>query len=322
MSRGKPLLGRAALATATLVMASGFAAWIAEVNPIDWLLGPELAHSAAALSFEDRFGTDSTFNSTSIYYRPRRARPRLADFETEFQHVTDELATLSPDAEQDQAAAPDQSARPASAAVAAIPLPKSRPMEANLLKDDPPPVVAEKREERTLWQKFTDLMPARLSFASLEPNGGLLRRGPNLAALGYDSTTAVYDITARAVYLPNGSALEAHSGLGRMMDDPAHVDQRMNGATPPGIYEMKPREKLFHGVPALRLTPVDGSDALGRTGLLAHSYMLGPNGDSNGCVSIRDYDRFLKAYRDGEIKRLVVVTTINDRVLASAQTKS
>ena len=32
----------------------------------------------------------------------------------------------------------------------------------------------------------------------------------------------------------------------------------------------------------------------GRTGLLAHTYMLGPNGDSNGCVSFRDYDAFLR----------------------------
>jgi hypothetical protein len=35
--------------------------------------------------------------------------------------------------------------------------------------------------------------------------------------------------------------------------------------------------------------------------------MLGPNGDSNGCVSFRDYRRFLEAYRSGEIRRLAVV---------------
>ncbi len=58
------------------------------------------------------------------------------------------------------------------------------------------------------------------------------------------------------------------------------MNARNAGATPPGIYEMKPREKLFHGVPALRMTPVDGSDTFGRVGLLVHSYMLGPNGDS------------------------------------------
>jgi len=40
-----------------------------------------------------------------------------------------------------------------------------------------------------------------------------------------DSRTAIYDIAARTVYLPNGRRLEAHSGLGSFIDDPrrAHV---------------------------------------------------------------------------------------------------
>jgi hypothetical protein len=33
----------------------------------------------------------------------------------------------------------------------------------------------------------------------------------------------------------------------------------------------------------------------GRDGLLAHPYMLGPNGQSNGCVSFSDYPAFLDA---------------------------
>jgi len=40
--------------------------------------------------------------------------------------------------------------------------------------------------------------------------------------------------------------------------------------------------------------------------------MLGPEGDSNGCVSIRDFDRFLAAFEHGKIKRLVVVPTLSD----------
>lgn len=59
------------------------------------------------------------------------------------------------------------------------------------------------------------------------------------------------------------------------------------------------------------MIPVEG-DTLGRSGLLAHGYMLGPNGDSNGCVSIRDYERFLAAFERGEIKRLVVVSNVAD----------
>jgi hypothetical protein len=38
--------------------------------------------------------------------------------------------------------------------------------------------------------------------------------------------------------------------------------------------------------------------------------MLGPNGDSNGCVSFKDYNAFLQAYRNGEVKRLAVVTRV------------
>jgi hypothetical protein len=45
--------------------------------------------------------------------------------------------------------------------------------------------------------------------------------------------------------------------------------------------------------------------------------MIGPNGDSNGCVSIRNYDRFLKAFNDGEVNRLVVVPSLSGAGLAA-----
>jgi hypothetical protein len=128
----------------------------------------------------------------------------------------------------------------------------------------------------------------------------------------YDRSTAVYDISARMVYLPDGTKLEAHSGLGPKLDDPRYVHVRMHGATPPHLYDLEPREALFHGVPALRLKPVGGEQAIfGRSGLLAHTYMLGPKGDSNGCVSFKDYYAFLNAYRNGSIKRLAVVAKID-----------
>jgi hypothetical protein len=126
-----------------------------------------------------------------------------------------------------------------------------------------------------------------------------------------DRYTAVYDISAKTVYMPDGSKLEAHSGLGARMDDPRHVSVKMQGATPPHIYDLKMREKLFHGVAAIRLNPVGGEDVIfGRTGLLAHTYMLGPRGDSNGCVSFKDYNAFLQAFKRGEVKRLVVVGSL------------
>jgi hypothetical protein len=123
----------------------------------------------------------------------------------------------------------------------------------------------------------------------------------------YDQWTAVYDISAHTVYLPDGTRLEAHSGLGDRMDDPRFVDERDRGATPPDVYQLTLRESLFHGVQALRLTPIGGGFTFNRVGLLAHPYMLGPNGDSNGCVSFKAYDIFLRAFQSGEVKRLAVV---------------
>jgi len=127
---------------------------------------------------------------------------------------------------------------------------------------------------------------------------------------GSDSRTAVYDIAAHTVYLPNGDRLEAHSGLGNKMDDPRYVNVKNRGPTPPNVYGLALREQLFHGVRAIRLNPVDDDNMFGRDGMLAHSYMLGPNGQSNGCVSFRDYPRFLRAVLMGEVDRLVVVPNL------------
>jgi hypothetical protein len=220
---------------------------------------------------------------------------------------------ISASGEPQQASAPD------------VPLPRSRPAAADVALaavEMAPRPDAPAKPDRTLLQKLSDLLPARLTLASLTPGDGLFRSHPDLQALGYDGQTAVYDISAHAVYLPNGLTLEAHSGLGTLKDDPEHVQARNAGATPPAIYDLRPREKLFHGVRALRMIPADASDALGRAGLLVHSFMLGPDGDSNGCVSIRDYVRFRKAYDDGEINRLVVVPNMTAAPATAARTTS
>lgn len=132
-----------------------------------------------------------------------------------------------------------------------------------------------------------------------------------VAPLEDDGRTAIYDITARTVYLPSGRRLEAHSGLGSYMDNPRHVHLRMRGATPPNIYKLTLRERLFHGVRAIRLNPIDGGRMYGRAGILAHSYMLGANGQSNGCVSFANYPEFLDAYLRGEITRIAVVERLD-----------
>jgi hypothetical protein len=129
--------------------------------------------------------------------------------------------------------------------------------------------------------------------------------GAEVTSPADDGRTAIYDITARTVYLPSGRRLEAHSGLGGLIDDPRHVHRRMRGATPPNVYQLALRERMFHGVRAIRLNPVDESRMYGRGGILAHS-MLGPNG-SNGCVAFTNYPEFLNAFQKGEITRLAVV---------------
>lgn len=142
-----------------------------------------------------------------------------------------------------------------------------------------------------------------------------------LALPDVDSRTAVYDISARTVFLPNGEKLEAHSGLYDKLDDPRYVKVRMRGPTPPNVYQLTLREQLFHGVRAIRLNPVDEGKMFGRAGMLAHTYMLGPNGDSNGCVSFKNYDKFLQAFLDGKVNRLVVVPNLGNEPLRVARSR-
>ena len=168
-------------------------------------------------------------------------------------------------------------------------------------------------DDRNFLEKFFGIertsTPA-MAYAAIEtPSPAILPRQRIVPPTNPDpAAVAVYDISARIVTLPNGTKLEAHSGLGEIMDDPRNAHVRMRGATPPGTYDLTEREDLFHGVRAIRLTPVGGSGAVyGRVGLLAHTYMLGPTGASNGCVSFKDYQAFLQAYLRGEVQRLVVV---------------
>ncbi|MEI2298419.1 DUF2778 domain-containing protein [Ensifer sp. MJa1] len=119
---------------------------------------------------------------------------------------------------------------------------------------------------------------------------------------------AVYDITAAKVYMPDGSVLEAHSGIGKMADNPRYVNVKMTGPTPPHTYNLRMRETRFHGVEAIRMLPVDGKNKHGRDGFLTHSYLLrGKRAESHGCVAFADYPRFLTAFKQGKVKQIVVV---------------
>jgi hypothetical protein len=313
-SRGIRLLRDAAFGGAALFLALGLAVWVTDFDLSAWINpAPASANVGSTTSFEERFGPGSVRRSLSFNY-PWRPAPR-SNFDAEFGHIESQLGRQSP---EEQNAQP---AQPAPTVEAAIPLPRARPVLANLQSTGSDAATVSS-DNRTMFEKLADLVPMRFTLASLTPGDGLLGERKDLSALGYDGQTAVYDISAQVVYLPNGTKLEAHSGLGSLMDNPAHINQRMVGATPPNVYDLKPREKLFHGVAALRMTPVGENEMHGRTGLLVHSYMLGPNGDSNGCVSIKDYDRFLTAYQNGDVKRLVVVPSLREGLTASRRSPS
>jgi Protein of unknown function (DUF2778) len=331
--RGFSLSGTIALCIGSFTLAFSVALWTEDFDPVTSVSAATSPTDINTTSFDDRFSAGSApglFATDSRLFSLIRSLPSKLDIEFQqakvrlaqkLQSQDSRLALLEEPktfVEGPNMEGPKPSIEgPKSPSVAAVPLPRSRPAEASLeIKNDVP--VA-RTENRTLLEKLSDLLPGRVTLASLAPDGGLLSRKPDLAALGYDSFTAVYDISARTVYMPDGSRLEAHSGYGGLMDDPAHVDAHNVGATPPNIYDLKPREAVFHGVQALRMIPVGDNDTLGRSGLLVHSYMLGPNGDSNGCVSIKNYEKFLKAFSNGDVKRLVVVPRIGDEKLASRQ---
>jgi hypothetical protein len=305
------------LAVAAVAISLGAAAWITDSNQTAFASAALPESSDRLPSFEDRFFPVS--GAVSLAVKPAlqpldRFAPAAAQTRVRTTLIVPDPQLMSP---EPRAGLVDETR---ATNVSAVPLPRSRPAAADL-EARPGSVVAQADRSagpdgRTLLQKLSDLLPARATLASLTPEA-LFRRGPDLAALGFDSSTAVYDISAQVVYLPNGSSLEAHSGMGSLRDDPEHVSVPNAGATPPAVYELKPREKLFHGVQALRMIPTEGSDTSGRSGLLTHSFMLGPKGDSNGCVSIKDYDRFLKAYNDGEINHLVVVPSLKSGTMAS-----
>jgi hypothetical protein len=287
---------------------------IVETPPV--VAAPATIPQAPPVSFDERFAAAAPQSVAAV---PRSAAP-----------PQQQVATLAP------APAPVQERKIAEA----VPVPPSRPTETKPAKASihdmaqraKPAVMSVASAAQPGWKPEKPEKPptiferlfgksqssgstaSALAYASADVSStsSIGPASQNIASAGtdalYDRQTAVYDISAHMVYLPDGTKLEAHSGLGSSLDDPRSASVRMRGVTPPHLYDLTPRESLFHGVAALRLNPVGGDSAIyGRAGLLAHTFMLGPNGDSNGCVSFRDYNAFLNAYRNQGIRRLAVV---------------
>ncbi|MEO6839345.1 MAG: DUF2778 domain-containing protein [Bradyrhizobium sp.] len=313
------------------VLAASNTSVVMETPPV--VAAPIVVAQGPSFSFEDRFAAaapQSVAAAPQAVVTPPQAiaaAPQAASLPQPERQV----AALAP-------VTPPPAAVPERKVAEAVPMPASRPAEARksagasvrdmaqrakaavmsvASNDRPeapakPPTIFER-----LFGKFESSVSnsgSALAYASADVSstGSLGPANQNIASVGtgalYDRQTAVYDIAAHMVYLPDGTKLEAHSGLGSSLDDPRSASVRMRGVTPPHLYDLKPREALFHGVAALRLNPVGGEESIyGRSGLLAHTFMLGPNGDSNGCVSFRDYNAFLEAYRNKGVRRLAVV---------------
>jgi hypothetical protein len=319
-----PVVKRPAVAArqAQTVVSDAFAALREQAPPA---AAPAALSPSSTLTFDDRFAAAAP---QGVEPRPQPETSKLA----EAAKPSAETAKLA-DAAKPRSGAPKLAEAPKSKAPAPVQLaalPPQRPVEASA---DRSPAAAVRdmaqrakaavmslasNEKHSISEKLWGKQPSHgplLAYASADASvTGSLGDSQNPALGGsapYDRSTAVYDISAHTVYLPDGTKLEAHSGLGSELDDPHSARIRMRGVTPPHVYELKPREALFHGVPALRLNPIGGDEAIyGRSGLLAHTYMLGPNGDSNGCVSFKDYNAFLNAYRNQGIKRLAVVARV------------
>ena len=194
---------------AAFALASGSAAWLADFDPVSLLARPAFLKDASRLTFDDRFSLDSTAGLPSKDIPARSlAHSVLRELDIKLQEAKGRLAQKLRAPEWRAALI----AEPTPVTAGAVPLPRSRPVEATLESRSAPPT--RQSDDRTFLQRISDLLPGHITLASLAPDGGLLSDGPDLAALGYDNFTAVYDISAHAVYMPNGSKLEAHSGFG------------------------------------------------------------------------------------------------------------
>lgn len=190
-----------------------------------------------------------------------------------------------------------------------IPLPEAKPALETVTIEKPvveeKPVARTRREDaKTKDREDVALVkPERSLFGDLFKSKG----GSGTGWPGRGTKVAIYDVSNATVYMPDGTKLRAHSGIGKMRDNPRYEHVKMNGPTPAGIYRLKMRERRFHGVEAIRMTSIDGRDPKNRTGLLTHTNLLRGQKGSHGCVAFQNYEPFLNAFKRGHVTMLVVV---------------
>ena len=183
-----------------------------------------------------------------------------------------------------------------------IPLPTFRPELPSIAKTTiEPPAI--KQQPKTAYAKPDK--PEKKTLFSWFGGGSKDLPGPG-------SKIAIYDITNQVVIMPNGERLEAHSGRGPTKDTPKYVHVSGRGSTPPNVYSLRMRESLFHGVEAIRMTPVGDAKMYGRNGFLTHSYLRRIPGDSAGCIAFADYKKFLNAFKRGQVSKIIVVPSMKE----------
>lgn len=201
------------------------------------------------------------------------------------------LVLAKPETEED-GALPDQ-----------IPLPEARPLIETVVTDQKPddkkPLAREKSDNK---EDVAYAKPERSLLGDLFNS-----KASDSAWPGKGTKIAIYDVSNATVYLPDGTKLRAHSGIGKMRDNPRYEHVTMRGPTPAGIYRLTMREERFYGVEALRMTSIDGRDPKNRTGLLTHTNLLRGRIGSHGCVAFQNYQPFLRAFKRGRITTLIVV---------------
>lgn len=189
-----------------------------------------------------------------------------------------------------------------------VPLPEARPL-IEAVATDPKPANPKPGTEEPFRRKNLD---SRQEDAPTKPERSLFgnlfnRKATGASWPGNDTKVAVYDVSNATVYMPDGTRLRAHSGIGKMRDNPRYEHVTMKGPTPAGVYRLTMREQRFYGVEAIRMTSIDGRDPKNRTGLLTHTNLLRGQIGSHGCVAFQNYQPFLRAFKRGQISMLVVV---------------
>ena len=187
-----------------------------------------------------------------------------------------------------------------------IPLPEARPLIETVVIEQKP------SEEKPVARRSLDNKDKKQDVAYAKPDRSLFgdlfkSKSSDAAWPGKGTKVAIYDVSNATVYLPDGTKLRAHSGIGNMRDNPRYEHVKMRGPTPAGIYRLSMREKRFYGVEAIRMTSIDGRDPKNRIGLLTHTNLLRGQKGSHGCVAFQNYQPFLKAFKRGQITMIIVV---------------